>query len=139
MKAELIAHFFLTMPPYRMTSPGMLCRETKVAAAICQALLPVSSHFGDGKSMDSPLALKRKHPTRIGGRAGMRALPRERSRQNVCRRYAFFKYLMVLHFRNAALFMLQCTRLENMQTDSKVGFACDQNTCGDIAADRILF
>src|SRR5271156_2319671 len=50
MKAELIAHFFLTMPPYRTVSPGMLCRPTKVAAASCQALSPVSSHCGDGTS-----------------------------------------------------------------------------------------
>src|ERR1700689_3462796 len=32
----------------------MLCRPTNVAAANCQALSPVSSHFGDGTSMDLP-------------------------------------------------------------------------------------
>src|SRR6516225_8518855 len=50
MKAELIAHFFLTMPPYRTVNPGTLCRPTKVAAANCQALSPVSSHCGEGTS-----------------------------------------------------------------------------------------
>src|SRR5262249_1341785 len=50
MNAELIAHFFFTMPPYKTASPGMLCRPTKVAAANCQALSPVSSHCGDGTS-----------------------------------------------------------------------------------------
>src|SRR5215467_14297953 len=43
-----------------MTRPGMLCRATKVAAAICQALEPESSHFGDGTSMDPPLLLQQK-------------------------------------------------------------------------------
>src|SRR5580704_13941228 len=33
----------------------MLCRPTKVAAANCQALLPVSSHLGEGTSIDLPL------------------------------------------------------------------------------------
>src|ERR1700733_2959657 len=52
MKAELIAHFFLTTPPYRTINPGMLCRPTNVAAANCQALLPLSSHFGEGTNID---------------------------------------------------------------------------------------
>src|SRR5580692_3480316 len=51
MNAELIAHFFLAIPPYKTTSPGMLCSPTNVAAAICQALVPVSNHFGDGTSI----------------------------------------------------------------------------------------
>src|SRR6516225_571840 len=59
MKAELIAHFFLTIPPYRTVSPGMLCKPTKVAAANCQALSPVSSHCGDGTSaMESPQVVR---------------------------------------------------------------------------------
>src|SRR6266446_4660847 len=33
----------------------MLCSPTKVAAANCQALLPVSSHLGEGTSIDLPL------------------------------------------------------------------------------------
>src|SRR5580658_6908768 len=32
----------------------MLCRPTKVAAASCQAFDPVSSHFGEGTSMETP-------------------------------------------------------------------------------------
>src|SRR5271165_7594329 len=52
MKAELIAHFCLTYPAYRTARPGMLCRPTKVAAANCHALLPESSHLGDGTSID---------------------------------------------------------------------------------------
>jgi hypothetical protein len=38
----------------------MLCRPTNVAAANCHALEPVSSHFGDGTSMDPPLLLQQK-------------------------------------------------------------------------------
>src|ERR1700722_7808360 len=52
MKAELIAHFFLTTPPYRTINPGILCRPTNVAAANCHALLPLSSHFGEGTNID---------------------------------------------------------------------------------------
>src|SRR5438309_10267606 len=33
----------------------MLCSPTNVAAANCQALLPVSSHLGEGTSIDLPL------------------------------------------------------------------------------------
>src|ERR1700730_17251347 len=55
MKAELSAHFSWSMPPYRTARPGMLCRPTKVAAANCQALFPVSSHLGEGTSIDLPL------------------------------------------------------------------------------------
>src|SRR5712691_11113185 len=51
MKAELIAHFCLTYPPYRTARPGMLCMPTNVAAANCHALLPLSSHLGDGTSI----------------------------------------------------------------------------------------
>jgi hypothetical protein len=45
MKAELIAHFFLTAPPYSSASPGMLISPTSVAAVSCQALSPVSSQL----------------------------------------------------------------------------------------------
>ncbi|KAK7850830.1 hypothetical protein CFP56_043666 [Quercus suber] len=31
MKAEFTAHFFFTAPPYRIMSPGTLCRPTSVA------------------------------------------------------------------------------------------------------------
>src|SRR6266536_3216086 len=51
MKAELIAHFCLTYPPYRTARPGMLCMPTNVAAANCHALFPLSSHLGDGTSI----------------------------------------------------------------------------------------
>src|SRR5208337_4980380 len=54
MKAELLAHFCLTYPAYRTARPGMLCRPTKVAAANCHALLPESSHLGDGTSIAYP-------------------------------------------------------------------------------------
>src|ERR1700690_654324 len=50
MNAELIAHFFLTTPPYRTIKPGMLWKPTKVAAANCQALFPVSNQAGEGTS-----------------------------------------------------------------------------------------
>src|SRR5215469_9143987 len=56
MKAELIAHFCLTYPAYRTARPGMLCRPTNVAAASCHALLPLSSHLGDGTSITCSLS-----------------------------------------------------------------------------------
>lgn len=51
MNAELMAHFFLTMLPYRMTSPGMLCRPTRVADIICHALSPLLSQSGDDEEL----------------------------------------------------------------------------------------
>jgi hypothetical protein len=66
MKAELIAHFFYTTPPQRTTRPEILCNPTNVASANCQALSPVSSHFGDGTGMSFSLAFGflRRRPCR---------------------------------------------------------------------------
>src|SRR5215472_3865007 len=76
MNAELIAHFFFTMPPYKTASPGMLCRPTKVAAANCQALSPVSSHCGDGTCAmyDFPWLASPKLADVLDRQAAMRAL-----------------------------------------------------------------
>src|ERR1700728_1138612 len=46
INAELMAHFFLTIPPYRMHRTGTLCRPTKVAAVNCQALFPLLCQVG---------------------------------------------------------------------------------------------
>src|SRR5215469_684111 len=73
MKAELIAHFCLTYPAYRTANPGMLCKPTKVAAANCQALLPESSHLGDGTSINSISRLYlRLNLTTTGAQSGGR-------------------------------------------------------------------
>jgi hypothetical protein len=58
MNAELTAHFFLTTPPYNITSPTIVCIPTKVAAVICQALSP----------------LLRKLPAAAGSGAGTSAI-----------------------------------------------------------------
>src|SRR3984893_5147375 len=83
MKAELSAHFSWSMPPYRTARPGMLCRPTKVAAANCQALFPVSSHCGDGTSAISfsPLSLCRWD-----------ANGRDEKPQKLCHLYPIEKY-----------------------------------------------
>jgi hypothetical protein len=46
MKAEFTAHFFFTMLPYRITSPGMLWIPTRVAATICHVLSPLFNQSG---------------------------------------------------------------------------------------------
>src|SRR5271156_6578967 len=51
MKAELIAHFFWTIPAYRTMRPGTLCSPTSVAAVICQALSPWFSQSGFGLAL----------------------------------------------------------------------------------------
>src|SRR6266481_6989813 len=87
MKAELIAHFCLTYPAYSTARPGMLCSPTKVAAANCHALLPESSHLGDGTSIDfSPVFFRTRRSSqppvpRAGGRMSG---PSEVGRQEPC-------------------------------------------------------
>lgn len=46
MNAEFTAHFFFTMLPYKMTSPGTLCIPTRVAAVSCHALSPLFNQGG---------------------------------------------------------------------------------------------
>src|SRR5215472_4571430 len=48
ISAELSAHLRFMSPEYRMASPGTLISPTSVAATICQALWPGSSHDGAG-------------------------------------------------------------------------------------------
>src|SRR5262245_58727939 len=56
----------------------MLCRPTKVAAANCHALLPESSHWGDGASIILPyhFCSKKVRNPRCPIAGGMRALGR---------------------------------------------------------------
>ena len=46
MKAELMAHFFFTIPAYMQTRPGTDCMATRVAAVSCHAWSPWISHVG---------------------------------------------------------------------------------------------
>src|ERR1051326_392904 len=48
MSAEFSAHLRFISPEYRIASPGTLIRPTSVAATICQAVGPESSHGGAG-------------------------------------------------------------------------------------------
>jgi hypothetical protein len=47
MKAELIAHFFFTSPPYIITKPTMVCMPTRVADVSCHAWSPVLRKSSD--------------------------------------------------------------------------------------------
>jgi len=88
--------------------------------------------------MDFPLALKRTRPNPIWTPVQVRALPRGICWQNACRGNVFIKHLAKMHFQKIVSFMLQRTRLENMQIGFKACFCGDQIVCGDIAIAPIL-
>jgi hypothetical protein len=52
----------------------MLCNATKVAAANCHALSPVSSHFGEGTSMKFSTVIDVSHGA-FTGTAARRCTP----------------------------------------------------------------
>src|SRR6516165_11772249 len=68
----------------------MLCRPTKVAAANCHALLPESSHLGDGTSIGlSPVfSVHDGPPTTRADHRAERAEQVSLARQKPCQRHA---------------------------------------------------